>query len=124
MATGVRFRVGDHIYDYEPGSMTNSEAMAIEKVMGKTFDQWMKDLTAGSMYATTALVWHLQRRENPGLRFDDVTFTLGDFDIVPDEETTSDTPATGATEFVPGGTGADFDPKDHGTAPAASTDDA
>ena len=41
-------RVGTSEYNYDPGEITNQEGIAIEKVMGTTFDKWNALLYDGS----------------------------------------------------------------------------
>lgn len=107
-------------YDVDAGSFTNKEGMDVERVCDMTFDQWNIQLAAGSMLAMTALVWILQKRENPNLRFSDVTFTLSEFTTVGgDDDTVAE-----SSEVVPGGTAAEFDASDPTPAPEVSTDGA
>jgi len=109
-------------YTFDAADITNDEGMAIEKAVGTTFDQWNENLAAGSMLAMTALVWLLQRRDNPGLKIQDVHFKVGDLAFKGGED---DADASGAsTEVVPGGTRAEFDPADPTPAPSPSTDGA
>lgn len=68
-------------YDYDPASLTNKEAMAIEGALGVTFKQWSEQLTAGSVSALTALVWTVQKRDEPALRFDAVDFAFAELEI-------------------------------------------
>ena len=69
----------------------------------------------------TALVWTLQRRENPGLRFDDVNFKMGELEMIGDEAPAE--PTAAVEEAVPGGNTAVMDPKDPSTVEEASTED-
>jgi len=68
-------------YDYDPDTLRNDEAMAIEAALGVTFKQWSDQLSAGSVAALTALVWTVRKREEPALRFNDVTFAFSSLDI-------------------------------------------
>jgi len=81
MATIMEITVGDKKYVFDPDRVRNDEAMAIEKACGCTFTQWINQVTEGSVTAFTALVWILQRRENPKTKFSDVCFEMGDFDV-------------------------------------------
>lgn len=76
-------------YSFDEGDISNREAMAIERTTGVTFGEFGKLLEQGSMLGLTALVWTVQRRTNPTLKFGDVDFKLGDVDVV----TTDDAPA-------------------------------
>ena len=107
-----RIQVGDVVYEYDPGEITNDDGIAVEKVMNCTFDQWNQKLSDGSMQAMTALVWLLQRKDNPGLRISDVHFKMGDIKpIKEDDEVEDPDNPTVVAELVPGGKTAD-DPKE------------
>ena len=110
-------------YDLDPGSFTNKEGMDIERVCDMTFDQWNTQLAEGSMLAMTALVWVLQKRDNPTLRFSDVTFTVSDLSSVVGTADDDDVTAP-AQEVVPGGNAAEFTAADPTPAPEVSTDGA
>lgn len=74
------------------GKLRAKEVMAIEHATGLTMDQWSTQLQSGSMSALVALVWLLQRRVNPTLKYSDVDFDLDTIEIiteeVPDEAST------------------------------------
>ena len=72
-------------YDFDTASIRNDEAIAIETALGCTFKQWSQQLQDFSVSALTALVWIIRRREEPGLRFGDVTFELGSLHIEDDD---------------------------------------
>jgi hypothetical protein len=97
-----KIQVADVTYDFDPADLTNDEGIAVEKVMNCTFDQWNTKLAEGSMQAMTALVWLLQRRDNPALRYSDVHFKMGDVKAVTDDDGEAVDPAAVA-ELVPGG---------------------
>lgn len=67
---GRVFEVGD------ADSITNVEAMAIERVTDMDMSTFSKKLEAGSALAITAWVWVMARRAEPTIRFDDVEFDL------------------------------------------------
>jgi hypothetical protein len=107
-------------YDFEPGSITNDEGMAIENQMGCTFGQWGKLWQEGSIRALTSLVWLIQHRVNPALRIGDIHFSMDDFKVVEQDEV----PAGARNEVVPGEMQAgEPDPKagDSGDSEAVST---
>ena len=72
-------------YEFSEDSLTNREAMDIEKVTGGSFGQFTEALKDGSTLALTAMVWTVQKRDNPSLRFGDVEFTFGELEVVNDE---------------------------------------
>jgi hypothetical protein len=65
------------------------------------------------MSSMTALVWMLQKRENPELRISDVHFKMGDVRGIHDEEQLDQDEelAKAFAEEVPGGLSASMDPK-------------
>lgn len=82
----MKFIIGDDEFDFDPNKMTNVEGMAIEKVTGMTFGEWTESLKTGSMTAQTALVWVIQKRQNPTLRFGEVEFEMGAVQVIQDED--------------------------------------
>jgi len=72
-------------YEFNSEKLMLSEARSIEKVCGCTFQEWSERLQAGSMEALAALVWIVQKRENPELRFSEVDFEIGSVEIDEDE---------------------------------------
>lgn len=95
MSAAMKIRVGDNEYVFDPDEVSNEEAMQIERTCACTFTQWADQVTAGSITALTALVWLLRRREQPSLKFTDVRFKLGDFDLHDESE---ETPSTQSAE--------------------------
>ena len=88
-STGMTIVVGTERYSFDPDHVRNDEAMSIEKITGSTFAQWIDAVTEGSVTALTALIWLLQKRENSKIKFADVRFEMGDFDVEwngPDDE--------------------------------------
>lgn len=81
----MKLTIDGQEYDFDPDSLTNKDAAAIEKATGSTFNAWIDALNSGSITALTALVWTIQKRTNPALRIDDVEFRLAD--VAPEEET-------------------------------------
>lgn len=82
-----KLTVDGEAYEFDFDRITNVEAMEIQKISGMKFGEWIKALSEeGDMLAMTALVYVVQKRREPTLRFDDVTFTLGGLDIEFDEE--------------------------------------
>ncbi len=77
----MKITVDGNVYDFEPDSMRNDEAILIEKQCGVTFKQWGELLQEGSIMAMTALVWIIQRRETSGLAFDDVRFQFSGLEV-------------------------------------------
>jgi len=78
--------VDGHKYEFSEATMTNLECMAIEDAMGVTVGEWQDLLNRRSMKATTALVWTLRRREEPGLKFEEVVFNPASIDFDSSDE--------------------------------------
>jgi hypothetical protein len=112
----AKIAVGEVEYDFDPADVTNDEGIAVEKIMGCTFDQWNTSLAEGSMQAMTALVWLLQHRENPALRIADVHFKMGDIRGIVEDDEATDTDGVVA-EVIPGGRSAVVDPKEEDSTP-------
>lgn len=120
-----KLRVKDDVYEWSAVTFTNKEGMEIEKVTGKTFDQWRQSVVDGSAVGLTALVYILKRRHNGRIRWEDIEFEYGDIEHVGDEDEpeTEDDAEKPLDAVVPGGLNATFDPLDPTQAPEASTED-
>jgi hypothetical protein len=100
----AKIQLNGVVYDPELAlsEITNVEGIAIEKAMNMTFDQWTDQLAKGSMQAMTALVWFLQKKDNPQLRISEVVFKMSDVKPIKEETDEPVTPGV-APEVVPGG---------------------
>lgn len=74
-------------YVLDRDSLMNTEAIAIEAATGRTLLDVFNGLPEVSMISITALVWILRRREEPGLRFEEVQFAISDLDLEDSEDT-------------------------------------
>ncbi len=79
-------QVGDESYEFDFASPSNREVMQIERVFDGTFKEFGVALRNGSVTALTCLVYVLEKRTNPALRFDDVEFSIGEFSVVEPED--------------------------------------
>lgn len=68
-------------WTYKPEDLPSSEAEAIEDALGGTFDQFGIKLLEGGMKARRALLWMLLRRTEPGLKFSNVEFRVGELRV-------------------------------------------
>lgn len=59
-------------WTFEPGRTRLSEAAAVEKHYGSSWEQFAAEVQAGGARARRVLLWMLQRRDHPALRFEDV----------------------------------------------------
>ncbi|GAA2681694.1 hypothetical protein [Actinoplanes palleronii] len=58
-------------WEWIPGRVRISECAIAEKVFGKSWEVLVAEVQQGSAQARRVLLWHLQRREHPLLRFED-----------------------------------------------------
>jgi hypothetical protein len=58
-------------WTWTPGRVLVSECAIVEKVYGKSWELFAAEVQQGSMQARRVLLWHLQRRAHPMLRFED-----------------------------------------------------
>lgn len=65
-------------WDFAGTRLMNMEAEAIERVTKQTFSEWEDRLQRGGILEQRALLWVLLRRDQPGLKFDQVQFAAGD----------------------------------------------
>jgi len=64
-------------WTYAPDKILSSEAEAIEKITGITYEEFGQALIKGSMTARRALLWVLLKREEPTLRHSQVDVPVG-----------------------------------------------
>lgn len=74
----LQLNVGERSWEVHLERLLNVEVMAIERAVGMTVVEFGEALEKGSVTALTAIAWILRRREEPGLKFEDVQFELGD----------------------------------------------
>jgi hypothetical protein len=60
------------VWRYEPDKLLSSEAIAIEKVTGWSYEEFGMHLVQRAMLARKALLWVLLKRNEPTLRFDQI----------------------------------------------------
>jgi hypothetical protein len=68
-------------WPYKAEELPSQDAEDIEEVLGLTFDEFQSALTAGKTKPRRALLWVLLRRDDASLKFDDVSFKLGELVI-------------------------------------------
>lgn len=68
-------------YNYNPKKLMSPECEAIEKKTGLTFEQFHVKLLEGSTSCRRALLWMFTKRENPGVRYEDVAFAYGEVEL-------------------------------------------
>lgn len=109
----MRYKIDGVERNLDENTLSNREVMDIEARCNCTYGDWVDLLRRNSMLAITALVWIGLRREQPDLKFSDVTFTMGEvFDIAQDdqEETPDAVPPTFETaEPTPNGSQPDLE---------------
>ena len=77
----ILITVGGDSFEWDWSTLRNVDAIAVERETGWSVREWQHELLRDSAIATTALVWIAQRRTNPGLRFEDVSFNLADVEV-------------------------------------------
>lgn len=88
VASSSRFKFEGR--EYEFSGLRLKEARDIQRVTGFTMGQFEDRVTEGDIECIAALIWVLQKRENPALRFDDVDGDLSTFEIVDDSDEDGD----------------------------------
>lgn len=68
-------------WPYRASDLPSADAEDIEEVSGVLFDTWQFDLVKGGAKARHALLWVLLRRDTPGLKFQDVSFNMGELTV-------------------------------------------
>jgi len=81
----VKITVDGQVFDYDAGRLLNTEAIALQRVMGMPVADWTKAMQKGDALALTGLVWLLWRRAGREVPFDDVEFDLGSIEVEDDE---------------------------------------
>ena len=56
---------------FDPEDVLSSEAKAIEKAYGGSWEQWINGLRMMEVKARIILLWHLIRQEHKSMRFED-----------------------------------------------------
>lgn len=81
-------------YDFDPTKIHNVEAMAVEKATGMMFAEWGEALSKGSALAQTALIWIVQKRVNPSLAFDAVSFDMASVQVDDEDKADASDPSS------------------------------
>lgn len=58
-------------WPFDPDDVLRSEATAIERAYGESWEQWINALRIKNARARTVLLWHLLKQDHPKLKFDD-----------------------------------------------------
>lgn len=80
----MRIRINNTWYDLDQRKLLNTEAIALQKITGKTFMQVAEAMKEGDIEALSALVWLAMKRAGSDIRYSDLEFNLADVEI--DEE--------------------------------------
>lgn len=79
-------------FDFQPLQIQSVEAEAIEDVGGRrweTYDEFGRLFMAGNRKAMRAALWIVRRREEPRLRFDDLTLRVDELHVDFDDAETA-----------------------------------
>lgn len=105
MGITLRFVVDEQQYEIDVTRILNTEAIAVQKVTGYGYDDWLSKCDDGDPMAVTAMVWIAMKRANPELRYSDVSFpmreTWGNREYVTDADLTDDGEGDDATPTQP-----------------------
>ena len=77
----IRITVADKSHDWDWSTLRNVDAIAVERETGWSVAEWQRELARDSAIAFTALVWLVQRRDAPELRFEDVDYAIGEVKV-------------------------------------------
>src|SRR5690606_11730031 len=72
--------------EYEFRGLRLKEAIDIQKVTGYTIGQFEERVTEGDVVCIAALIYIMQKRSNPTIRFEDVDGDMESFDIIEEED--------------------------------------
>ena len=72
-------------WEFDPTKLMSPECMAIEKLTGLTYAEWLGAVERGSMGAIHALLFVLMKRDNPTLEADQVQFSLSEVEMQADK---------------------------------------
>ena len=73
------YRVDDNLYDLDPMSWPNVDLSSVQRALGCSTEKLIVRLDEMDVDAVQAVIWIFRRRTEPGLRIDNVTFTLYEF---------------------------------------------
>jgi hypothetical protein len=59
-------------WNFDPDDVLRSEATAVEKAYGASWEEWLNKLRVKEAKARTVLLWHLFKQAHPKLKFEDV----------------------------------------------------
>ena len=85
-------------WDFDPSKMLSAEMIAIERLTGFTWEEWIDACSRGSMLAVHALLYVLLKRSAPQLKPDEVQFTLDEIDMQPDDVPAPKAPKKGTKQ--------------------------
>lgn len=71
---------------FDPNKIMSPEAEAIERATGWTFAEFGQQFLKGSTTARHALLWIMLRRKTPGIKYDEVQFSMAEVDVVFDDD--------------------------------------
>jgi hypothetical protein len=75
-------KIGDEEIWFDHEKILNVEAIAIEKAAGLIWTEVLMGLAQGRISAVSAIVWVIRKRTDPMLKFADVVFNVGDYEII------------------------------------------
>jgi hypothetical protein len=77
----MKIAISGETYEYDPDTLLNTEAIALQRATGMRPPEFGKALELGDAVALTGLVWLIWRRNGRNVEFDAVEFDLADVSI-------------------------------------------
>lgn len=74
------------VYEFKPREVLNSDAEMLERLSGVNYQQFVQRLTAGNAAARRAVVYMLERRAHPTLKWDAFDFPYGAVEVEYDRD--------------------------------------
>ena len=68
-------------WDFNPNKMINAECMEIERRTGWDFADWLQRFHRSNMTAITAYLYVMLKRETPGIKYDQIVFSIDEVDF-------------------------------------------
>jgi len=71
----------EQVWEYDPNKLLCAERELIEKRTGMRFTDWTEEVVKGGSLARRALLYVMQKRKHPTIKWDDVEFMWDQLDV-------------------------------------------
>lgn len=75
----AHFRIGEQLYDMDPTTWPNVDVSSVQRELGCGLPKFLERLEEMDVDAIQATIWVLRRRQDPGLKIEDVSFTIREY---------------------------------------------